>query len=74
MLQLMSFAFFATVLAISIAAIIGTVRAEMASILKALDIAPRDRRPQPPAPARQVRVIRQPMARPVMRTMLHAAA
>lgn len=75
MLQLLSFALFTTVLMISIAAIVATIRAEMPYILRALGIAL-----SPPLPPlhpggeRRIRVIRSPEFRPSPRRPMRAAA
>ena len=74
MLQLMSLVLFTSIMAISIAVIIGTIKAEMPAILKALGIEPAIYRPLPPTGERRVRVIRQPMARSAMRSELRAVA
>lgn len=73
MLQLLSFALFATVLMVSIAAIVATAKAELPYIRCALGIASA---PRPPRPSgeRRVRVIRRPDFRPVARPTLRAAA
>ncbi|ATE65287.1 hypothetical protein [Rhizorhabdus dicambivorans] len=74
MLQLLSFALFATVMMISIAAIVATVRAEMPYILRALGIVPQPLPPLHPAGERRVRVIRSPEFRPSPRCPMRAAA
>jgi len=75
MLQLLSFALFATVLMVSIAAIAATIRAEMPYILRALGIAlPAPMSPLQPGGERRVRVIRSPEFRPSPRQRMRAAA
>lgn len=74
MLQLLSFAMFATVLMISIAAIVATVRAELTHIFRALGIAPAMLPPLHPTGERRVRIIRQPEFRPAPRPLMRAAA
>ncbi len=61
MLQLLSFALFSGVFAISIAAIAATVRSEMPFILRALDIAPTPPPPLYPVAAHRVRVTLRPL-------------
>lgn len=72
MLQLLSFALFSTVLLVSIAAIVATVQAEMAHILRALGIAPAPVPPLRSTGERRVRVISQ--AAPAGPKALRAAA
>lgn len=74
MIQLLSFAMFATVLMISIAVIVATVRAEMAHVLRALGIAPAVLPPLHPTGERRVRIIRQAEFRPAPRPLMRAAA
>jgi hypothetical protein len=74
MLQLLSFALFATVLFVSIAAIVATIRAELPYILRALGIAPAPLPPLTPTGERRVRIIRRPEFRSEPRATLRAAA
>jgi hypothetical protein len=74
MLQLLSFALFTTVLLVSSAAIIATIRAELPYILRALGIAPSPLPPLNPTGERRVRVIRRPDFRPMPQLSLRAAA
>lgn len=74
MLQLLSFALFSGVFAISIAAIAATVRSEMPYILRALGIAPSPTPPLQPVAERRFRVIRPLQAPPVSPRAFRAAA
>lgn len=74
MLQLLSFALFAGVFAISIAAIAATVRSELPYILRALGIAPSPTPPLRPVAERRFRVIRPLQSQPVSTRAFRAAA
>lgn len=74
MLQLLSFALFTGVFAISIAAIVATIRSEMPFILRALGIVPAPTPPLAPMAERRVRVIRREAGRPLPGPVLRAAA
>lgn len=74
MLQLLSFALFATVMMISIAAIVATLRAELPYVLRALGIAPAPLPPLQPTGERRVRVIRQVAFRSVPQPSMRVAA
>lgn len=74
MFQLLSFALFAGVFAISIGAIMATVQTEMPFILRALGIVPAPARPPLPIAERRVRVTRRVSGRPLAGPALCAAA
>ncbi|KRB90604.1 MULTISPECIES: hypothetical protein [unclassified Sphingomonas] len=74
MLQLLSFALFSGVFAISIAAIAATVRSEMPYILRALGILPSPTPPLRPVAERRFRVIRPLQGQPVSARAFRAAA
>jgi hypothetical protein len=74
MLQLLSFALFSGVFAISIAAIAATVRSEMPYILRALGIVPLPTPPLRPVAESRFRVIRPLQAQPVSARAFRAAA
>jgi hypothetical protein len=73
MLHVLSFATFAAVLALSIAALVTTIRAELPLILKALGAFPEPVPPLRPAGERRVRVIRQARLVPATSLALRAA-
>jgi len=74
MFQLLSFALFTGVFAISMAAIAATIRSEMPFILRALGIAPVPTPPLAPMAERRYRVIRRETGRPLPGPALRAAA
>ena len=72
MLHFLSFALFSTILIISIAAIVATIKAELPYVLRALGVDPAS----PPSlrPSREARVRVTRRAQPAARTALRAAA
>ena len=74
MLQLLSVAMFASIILLSIAVVIDTIRAEMPYVRRALGIDNRHQQISQPETLRRVRVIRQPKLRPAPSVRVRAAA